>query len=162
MRYVYSLTAFVCFGAFLFGWNQGVMSMIIADDRWLDLMQSPNECELMARVQLFGGITVNISTELIRSTTGSVGFVVSVYNIGCAIGAMNIGLLADEFGRERTLSLASIVFVIGALIQAASNSIRQIVSNSTFLPALCWSIANLPRIAGTACSVAAVEPVPSG
>ena len=45
VRYVYLLTAFVCLGAFLFGWDQGVMSMIIADERWLDLMQPSSNCK---------------------------------------------------------------------------------------------------------------------
>ena len=46
--YVYSLTAFVCLGAFLFGWDQGVMAMIIADERWLDLMKPANDCKIIS------------------------------------------------------------------------------------------------------------------
>jgi len=46
MAYVYSLTSFISLGGFLFGWDQGVMAMIIADKRWLDLMQPANDCEL--------------------------------------------------------------------------------------------------------------------
>lgn len=46
MQYVYGLTCFVSLGAFLFGWAQGVMAMIIADDRWLELMQPANDCGL--------------------------------------------------------------------------------------------------------------------
>ncbi|KAI1382352.1 putative sugar transporter [Hypoxylon crocopeplum] len=99
LRYVYTLTAFVSLGAFLFGWDQGVMTMIIADDRWLKLMQPANDW--------------------------SVGFVISIYNIGCVIGAMTTGFFADACGRERTLSLASTVFILGALIQSASYTITQ-------------------------------------
>lgn len=58
---------------------------------------------------------------------GVTGAVISLYDIGCAIGAMSIGFFADALGRERTLSIASIVFIIGAWLQAASNSISQIV-----------------------------------
>ncbi|KAK5625804.1 hypothetical protein RRF57_001520 [Xylaria bambusicola] len=47
MKYVYGLTCFVSLGAFLFGWDQGVMAMIIADERWLELMQPANDCELL-------------------------------------------------------------------------------------------------------------------
>lgn len=101
LRYVYTLTAFVSLGAFLFGWDQGVMAMIIADARWLALMQPASDW--------------------------SVGFVVSVYNIGCVVGAITTGFFADACGRERTLSLASTVFVVGALLQAAAYTIAQIV-----------------------------------
>ncbi|ORY69011.1 permease of the major facilitator superfamily [Pseudomassariella vexata] len=100
LRYVYKLTTFVSLGGFLFGWDQGVMAMIIADERWLRLMQPANDW--------------------------SVGFVVSIYNIGCVVGALTIGLIADSCGRERTISLASSVFITGALIQSASYSIPQI------------------------------------
>ncbi|KAI0439501.1 general substrate transporter [Xylaria telfairii] len=100
MAYVYGLTCFVSLGGFLFGWDQGVMAMIIADERWLKLMQPANDW--------------------------SVGFVISIYNIGCVIGALTIGFFADVCGRERTISLASTVFIVGALLQAASTTIAQI------------------------------------
>ncbi|KAI1780143.1 putative sugar transporter [Hypoxylon cercidicola] len=100
LRYVYTLTAFVSIGGFLFGWDQGVMAMIIADERWLNLMRPANDW--------------------------SVGFVISIYNIGCVIGAMTTGFFADSCGRERTISLASTVFIAGALLQAASYTIAQI------------------------------------
>lgn len=102
LRYVYSLTAFASLGGFLFGWNQGVMGMIIADDRWIALMQP--------------------------SSDWAVGFVVSVYNISCALGALVAGNLADVYGRERTLSMASVVTILGALVQAFSYSLSQMTA----------------------------------
>ncbi|KAI0964970.1 general substrate transporter [Xylaria arbuscula] len=102
MTYVYGLTCFVSLGGFLFGWNQSIMAMIIADARWLELMQPANDW--------------------------GVGFVVSIYNIGCVIGALTIGFFADSCGRERTISLASSVFILGALLQAASYTIAQMIS----------------------------------
>lgn len=53
--------------------------------------------------------------------------VVSLYDVGCFIGAMSLGYLADPIGRERTLAIASIVFIIGAVLQATSYTITQIV-----------------------------------
>lgn len=55
------------------------------------------------------------------------GAVVSMYDIGCFAGAMSTGALADLYGRERLLALASIVCIIGAAIQAGSYTIPQIV-----------------------------------
>ncbi|KAI0017913.1 permease of the major facilitator superfamily [Xylariomycetidae sp. FL0641] len=107
LRYVYALTAFVSLGAFLFGWDQGVMTMIIADERWLALMQPANEW--------------------------SVGFVISIYNIGCVLGALTVGWFADVCGRERTLSLASGIFIVGALLQAGAGSIGQISTGRAVL-----------------------------
>lgn len=45
IRYVYFLTAFVSLGAFLFGYDQGVMGVIVADKRWIDLMKPSNACK---------------------------------------------------------------------------------------------------------------------
>lgn len=42
---------------------------------------------------------------------------------------MSLGYLADPIGRERTLAIACFFFIIGAIIQATSYSIIQIVSN---------------------------------
>lgn len=53
--------------------------------------------------------------------------VVSLYDVGCFFGAISLGYLADPLGRERTLALACLVFTIGAILQAASYSIAQIV-----------------------------------
>ncbi|TGJ78976.1 hypothetical protein E0Z10_g9787 [Xylaria hypoxylon] len=154
MAYVYGLTCFVSLGGFLFGWDQGVMAMIIADERWLKLMQPANDCELFSFTE-FGccllldcigtsacpslfiiDISPALPTRSAKITdssavmcvlyTGSVGFVISIYNIGCVIGALTIGLFADSCGRERTISLASTVFIIGALLQAASYTVAQI------------------------------------
>lgn len=99
LRYVYSLTAFVSLGGFLFGWNQGVMGMIIADERWISLMHP--------------------------SSDWSLGFVVSVYNLSCAVGALAVGSLADVYGRERTLSMASVLTTLGALVQTFSYTLTQ-------------------------------------
>jgi hypothetical protein len=43
--YLYAVTVFVSLGAFLFGYDQGVMGVIVADQRWIDLMHPKNSCE---------------------------------------------------------------------------------------------------------------------
>lgn len=43
--YLYAVTAFASLGAFLFGYDQGVMGVIVADDRWIDLMHPKNSCK---------------------------------------------------------------------------------------------------------------------
>lgn len=58
---------------------------------------------------------------------GVTGTVVSLYDIGCFIGAMSLGYLADPIGRERTLAVACVVFIVGAVLQTASYTITQIV-----------------------------------
>lgn len=43
-KLLYTVTAFVSLGAFLFGYDQGVMGVIVADARWIDLMHPKNSC----------------------------------------------------------------------------------------------------------------------
>ncbi|KAJ9494373.1 hypothetical protein H2202_010156 [Exophiala xenobiotica] len=100
LPYIYLVTAFVSMGALLFGYDQGVMGTIVADERWINLMRLKN--------------------------SWVTGAVVSLYDIGCFIGAMSTGYLADHCGRERTLSIASVVFIVGAVIQAASYDVPTI------------------------------------
>ncbi|KAI0003977.1 putative sugar transporter, partial [Xylariaceae sp. FL0662B] len=107
LRYVYLLTAFVSLGALLFGYDQGVMGVIVADARWISLMKPSNNW-----------------------VTGAV---VSLYDIGCLVGAMSIGFLADYYGRERTLFIACVVFIIGAVLQSASYNITAITLGRVIL-----------------------------
>ncbi|KIW93779.1 uncharacterized protein Z519_05094 [Cladophialophora bantiana CBS 173.52] len=107
LPYVYLVTAFVSLGALLFGYDQGVMGIIVADERWIRLMKPAN--------------------------SWVTGAVVSLYDVGCFMGAMSIGYLADRCGRERTLSIASIVFSVGAVIQAASYDVPTITVGRVIL-----------------------------
>jgi MFS family permease len=65
LLYVYLLPAFVSRGALLFGYDQGVMGVIVADHRWIGLMRPAN--------------------------SWVTGAVVSLYDVGCFLGAMHIG-----------------------------------------------------------------------
>ncbi|KAJ5636894.1 Sugar transporter [Penicillium longicatenatum] len=105
--YLYAVTAFASLGAFLFGYDQGVMGVIVADQRWIDLMQPKN--------------------------SWVIGMVVSLYDVGCFFGAMSLGYLADPIGRERTLAVACLVFIVGAVLQATSYSIAQITIGRVIL-----------------------------
>ena len=62
-RYVYLLTAFVSIGALLFGYDQGVMGVIVADARWKDLMRPENSC--MQSLYLFPSLQKSISSRLL-------------------------------------------------------------------------------------------------
>ncbi|XDG08163.1 hypothetical protein ABKA04_007778 [Annulohypoxylon sp. FPYF3050] len=107
LRYVYLLTAFVSIGALLFGYDQGVMGVIVADARWIGQFRPAN--------------------------SWVTGAVVSLYDIGCLLGAMSIGFLADHYGRERTLSVACAVFIVGAVVQSASYNIVSITIGRVIL-----------------------------
>jgi MFS family permease len=51
----------------------------------------------------------------------------SVYNLGCFVGAMSTIWTGDIFGRPRQIIIGSSVIAAGAVIQAASYSVAQMM-----------------------------------
>ena len=86
-------------GGLLFGYDTGVISgvlVVIGND-------------------LDGRPLSDSEKELITSITSGGGF----------IGAIIAGFLADRFGRRSTIGFASVLFTIGAIVQATSFTIVQ-------------------------------------
>ncbi|GMF82765.1 unnamed protein product [[Candida] boidinii] len=48
------------------------------------------------------------------------GLIVSIFNIGCAIGGVTFGRLGDMYGRKLGLMFVTIIYMIGIVIQIAS------------------------------------------
>lgn len=60
-------------------------------------------------------------------TTAVQGTMTSVYNLGCFFGALSTIYSGDKLGRPRVLLLGSTVIAVGAVIQAASYSVAQMM-----------------------------------
>ncbi|CAN6640166.1 hexose transporter Hxt13p [Trichomonascus vanleenenianus] len=104
---MYSLAAFTSIGALLFGYDQGVMGQIVADQRFLEQFKPAN--------------------------SWVTGAIISLYDIGCLAGAFCSGNFSDRLGRERIMAYASIMFIIGAIIQASAFSVVQITIGRVIL-----------------------------
>ena len=69
------------------------------------------------------------------TTTGSVakenariqGVTVAMYTLGCFFGALSCIPLGDRLGRIRMIQLGSAVHIIGALLEASSFSLAQLI-----------------------------------
>jgi MFS family permease len=55
------------------------------------------------------------------------GTMTSIYNIGCFIGAMSTVWTGDIFGRPRQIIIGSTVIAVGAIVQASSFSVAQMM-----------------------------------
>ncbi len=55
------------------------------------------------------------------------GNMTSVYNLGCFVGALSTIWSGDRLGRPRTLMLGSSIIALGAIIQAASYGVAQMI-----------------------------------
>lgn len=92
----------VAFGGFIFGWDTGTISGFVNMQDFL---------------QRFGSINSEGNYYLSEVRTG---LIVSIFNIGCAIGGIVLAKLSDVYGRRRGLVIVTVIYVVGIIIQIAS------------------------------------------
>jgi SP family galactose:H+ symporter-like MFS transporter len=97
-RFVYLAAGFAALGGLLFGYDTGVIS----------------------------GALIFIRQEFGLSAFGQ-ELAVSIVLAGATIGALSGGRLSDRFGRRITLIGTSIIFIAGAIVCAAANSLNVLV-----------------------------------
>ncbi|PSR79063.1 general substrate transporter [Coniella lustricola] len=98
------ITTCCAIGNMLFGYDQGVMGGF--------LTSAPFE-------KTFPSISHGNSTLQ--------GFTVAVYEIGCAAGALSVILYGDRLGRRQTVMIGQTILIIGAVLQASSFSLAQLI-----------------------------------
>ncbi|CAO0803511.1 unnamed protein product [Mucor circinelloides] len=81
-------------GFLLFGYDQGVMSGILPNEHFLDLMGHPNSV--------------------------LIGLSVAIYELGCLVGALATGKLSDILGRRNAIRLGSAILIVGAVLQTST------------------------------------------
>ncbi|GAA5857342.1 hypothetical protein JCM8547_002230 [Rhodosporidiobolus lusitaniae] len=97
------LTAATAGTAFLFfGYDQGLLGSLISFDRFLAVFP---ECE-----------DPDVS-----------GITVSIYEVGCAAGAVCSILWGDKMGRKQTIALGMMLIIVGATIMGTSFSLAQLI-----------------------------------
>ncbi|KAK0471074.1 general substrate transporter [Armillaria novae-zelandiae] len=85
----------------LFGYDQGVFGGIIVTDDFLKQMGYPD--------------------------SSLQGTIVSLYDIGCFVGAIGAFAVGERFGRKKMLMFGVIVMSVGAIIQTASYNVPTII-----------------------------------
>ncbi|SOV06572.1 related to myo-inositol transporter [Ustilago sp. UG-2017a] len=98
--YLARLTGVACLGGLQFGWDTGIASgMLVA-------------------------IHVDLGHEL---SEGEQELIVSATTVGAILGSIVAGRMADWLGRKRVMIGSGILFFLGALEQAASQVVRELV-----------------------------------
>ncbi|SCV01770.1 LAME_0G18382g1_1 [Lachancea meyersii CBS 8951] len=92
----------VAFGGFVFGWDTGTISGFV------------QQTDFKRR---FG--QVNSQGEHYLSNVRT-GLIVSIFNIGCAIGGIVLGKIGEVYGRRLGLTVVVIIYAVGIIIQIAS------------------------------------------
>ncbi|AJU83969.1 CDN_1a_G0011870.mRNA.1.CDS.1 [Saccharomyces cerevisiae] len=92
----------IAFGGFVFGWDTGTISGFV------------NQTDFIRR---FGMKHKDGTNYLSKVRTG---LIVSIFNIGCAIGGIILSKLGDMYGRKVGLIVVVVIYIIGIIIQIAS------------------------------------------
>ncbi|KAF2156441.1 sugar transporter STL1 [Myriangium duriaei CBS 260.36] len=91
-----TVSALTCCTFLLIGYDNGVMGGVIGQPAFKSTFNSP-------------GATI-------------VGLIVSLYEVGCFLGAITTSIVGERLGRRWSLFIGAVIMLIGAIIQAASYS----------------------------------------
>ncbi|KAL7316961.1 hypothetical protein PS15m_003377 [Mucor circinelloides] len=104
-------TTVSCIGGFLFGYDIGVVSGVLA----------------MPTFSTFFGIQGDAGTIAHMK-----GDIVSVLQAGCCAGALLINFMADPFGRKWSIVLSTLVFLAGSVMQVAAQNLPTMMAGRFF------------------------------
>ncbi|GAV46700.1 hypothetical protein ZYGR_0A02940 [Zygosaccharomyces rouxii] len=92
----------IAFGGFVFGWDTGTISGFVNQSDWIRRFgtQRSDGTYYLSKVRM--------------------GLVVSIFNVGCAIGGLTLSKIGDIYGRKIGLISVVVVYVVGIVIQIAS------------------------------------------
>ncbi|KAI7087229.1 general substrate transporter [Hortaea werneckii] len=96
------LAAFAATGSFLFGYDSGVMTDVIASPNFLNYF----------------------STDKTSSTIGAIN---STFSGGAVFGALMGGLTMDRLGRKKTVQIGAVIATVGGILQCAAVHLAMIL-----------------------------------
>ncbi|CCD25512.1 sugar porter family MFS transporter NDAI_0F01940 [Naumovozyma dairenensis CBS 421] len=99
---VFIMCLMVAFGGFILGWDTGTIGGFMAQTDF---------------IRRFGSKHRDGSHYLSKVR---IGLLVSIFNIGCAIGSVFLGRLGDTIGRRKGIVVAVSIYMVGIVIQIAS------------------------------------------
>lgn len=92
--------AFATIGGLLFGYDQGVISVTLVMDQFLN--RFPRVSETASGAGFWKGLMT------------------AMLELGALIGALIAGYLADRLSRKKSIAVAVVIFTIGSILQTAA------------------------------------------
>ncbi|WWC61264.1 uncharacterized protein I303_103845 [Kwoniella dejecticola CBS 10117] len=105
---VFAAAFSACMGGLLFGFDQGILSIVLTIPQFLGAFP-----ETDSTVTSAAGLNKGVMTALLE--------------LGAFLGAMQAGFIADRISRKRTIMVGAIWFIVGSILQASSFSFAQLV-----------------------------------
>ncbi|KAK3367676.1 general substrate transporter [Podospora didyma] len=97
-----ALAVFAATGSFLFGYDAGVMTDVIASPNFLAYFHTSNKEPI-------------------------IGAINSTFSGGAVFGSLMGGLTMDRFGRKMTILIGALICLLGAILQAAAQNLAMIL-----------------------------------
>lgn len=105
----WAITATAGSGFLLFGYDQGVMSGLLTGQYFIETFPEID------------------TTDSGNGSAALQGTVVAIYEIGCFFGAIICFVIGEKIGRRKCVMIGCVVLAIGALLQATSYGIPQMI-----------------------------------
>ncbi|KAK9242578.1 general substrate transporter [Lipomyces tetrasporus] len=101
-------------GFLLFGYDQGVMGSLLTLPTFTSTFPAMD-------------VGTNVPADQREHNSTIQGVAVSLYEVGCMLGAITTMVTGDIFGRRKTIFFGAIVMIIGTAIQCSSFSLAQFI-----------------------------------
>lgn len=102
--FISALCVLIAFGGFVFGFDTGTISGFVNMDDFINRF----------------GEQASDGTYYFSNTR--MGLIISIFNIGCAVGGIFLSKIGDVWGRRLCIMTAMVIYVIGIIIQISSST----------------------------------------
>lgn len=111
-------------GSFLFGYDSGVMTDVIASANFLEYFQTTQTSAIIGAINsTYSGGGEIFEIRWISLGIGRANILVSIAMIGAFQGSFTL----DRFGRKVTIQLGALICLVGATLQAAAQNLSMIL-----------------------------------
>jgi MFS family permease len=107
----HELPILTVFRLFLFGYDAGVMTDVIASKKFLAFFHTTSDSDI-------------------------IGAINSTFNGGAVFGALQGGLTMDRFGRKLTILMGALICLVGAILQCTAQNLALILYCAIVIPFL--------------------------
>merc|ERR1711975_107202 len=110
----YLMCAFASFGGIFFGYDSGYINGVTGSERFIELIEGPRPADVAAADYALSGSHLSLIT--------------SILSAGTFFGAIIAGDVADIIGRKWTIIVGCLIYIVGVVLQVATNGLGLIVA----------------------------------
>ncbi|KAI7677154.1 hypothetical protein KC319_g4050, partial [Hortaea werneckii] len=110
----YLMCAFASFGGIFFGYDSGYINGVTGSEKFIELIEGPRPSDVAPADYALSGSHLSLIT--------------SILSAGTFFGAIIAGDVADIIGRKWTIIAGCLIYIVGVVLQVATNGLGLIVA----------------------------------